>query len=107
MTLDPRRRKQPYSASGSRMATRESVPLPEVKPHIFFDAEQVCNICREFEQRERVPLGLESDFIRILDKKRGKHHGKRSEHRMKKHGEKAAVKKPLQPVQPIQPDQKG
>lgn len=47
--------------------------LPEVKPHIFFDAEQVCNICREFEQRERVPLGLESDFIRILDKKRGKH----------------------------------
>ncbi len=41
------------------------------------------------------------------DKKRGKHHGKRSEHRMKKHGEKAAVKKPLQPVQPIQPNQKG
>ncbi|MEX3008464.1 calcium-binding protein [Hoeflea sp. TYP-13] len=41
------------------------------------------------------------------DKKRGKHHGKRSERKMHRHGDRADAKKPLQPVQPIQPDQKG
>ena len=47
--------------------------LPEIPPHIVFDAQGVCMLCREHEAREREPLFLESDFIKILDKKRGKH----------------------------------
>jgi hypothetical protein len=37
------------------------------------DADGVCNICVEHQRMESTPLYLESDFIRILDKKRGKH----------------------------------
>ena len=47
--------------------------LPEVPPHIAFDDEGVCNICRAYQEQERIPIGLESDFIRIIDKVRGKH----------------------------------
>ncbi len=47
--------------------------LPAVPPHIVFDDNGVCNICQDYAARQRQPLFLESDFIRILDKKRGKH----------------------------------
>ncbi|MSP56295.1 MAG: hypothetical protein EXR69_11940 [Myxococcales bacterium] len=47
--------------------------LPEIKPHIQLDADGVCNICQDYRRQERTPLFLESDFIKILDKKRGKH----------------------------------
>ncbi|MDP6945001.1 MAG: 7-cyano-7-deazaguanine synthase, partial [Myxococcota bacterium] len=50
-----------------------SCVLPEIPPHITFADDGVCNICKEFEQQERTPLSLESDFIKILDKHRGKH----------------------------------
>ncbi len=47
--------------------------LPEIPPHIVFGPDGVCNICREHLAKEKTPLFLESDFIRILDKQRGKH----------------------------------
>jgi hypothetical protein len=46
--------------------------LPEIPPHITFAEDGVCEICKEFEARERTPLFLESDFIKILDKHRGR-----------------------------------
>lgn len=47
--------------------------LPEIPPQITLDAEGVCNLCRDFEAQERTPLLLETDFLKILDKHRGKH----------------------------------
>lgn len=47
--------------------------LPEIKPHIFLNEEGICNVCLEHKQKEKTPLLLESDFIKILDKHRGKH----------------------------------
>lgn len=41
------------------------------------------------------------------DRKRSKHHGKRSHRAMKKQGERAATDRQLRPVQPIQPDQES
>ena len=46
--------------------------LPEIPPHIIFEEDGVCNICKEFQAQERTPLFLESDFIKILDKHRGR-----------------------------------
>lgn len=50
--------------------------LPEVRPHIALDANGICNLCRDYEkqQKEEASAGklLESDFIKILDKHRGK-----------------------------------
>jgi tRNA(Ile)-lysidine synthase TilS/MesJ len=51
--------------------------LPESKPDIFLDSEGICNVCRETEKNmaaatDNVKL-LESDFVRILNKYRGKH----------------------------------
>jgi hypothetical protein len=46
--------------------------LPEVKPHIVLDTDGVCNLCNDYNQQERTPLLLESDFLKILDKHRGK-----------------------------------
>jgi len=51
----------------------QSCVLPRIPPHITLDSEGVCNICREHQRLESTPIYLESDFIRILDKKRGKH----------------------------------
>ncbi len=48
--------------------------LPEIPPHIVLDDDGSCNLCHEFRKQEKSPLFLESDFVRILDKKRGKHH---------------------------------
>ncbi len=47
--------------------------LPAIPPHIVLGPDGVCNICAAHAAEERKPLYLESDFIRILDKKRGKH----------------------------------
>ena len=47
--------------------------LPEIRPHITLGADGTCNICQEFRRKEKTPLFLESDFLKILDKKRGKH----------------------------------
>jgi len=57
--------------SGKRIC--ESCVLPEIPPHIVLDEAGSCNICHEYRQQEQTPLFLESDFIKILDKKRGKH----------------------------------
>lgn len=50
--------------------------MPEAKPQIFMNEEGVCNLCVEHERKQAEtksqPL-LESDFIKILDKHRGKH----------------------------------
>lgn len=51
--------------------------LPEAAPDITLDSEGVCSICRAFEAELRESPGedrsfLETDFIRILDKHRGK-----------------------------------
>lgn len=47
--------------------------LPEAPPRIRFDAEGICNLCREHSAQERQAPLLESDFVRILDKHRGRH----------------------------------
>jgi len=47
--------------------------LPEVKPQITLDSSGICNICNEYQKVESVPRLLESDFIKVLDKYRGKH----------------------------------
>lgn len=49
--------------------------LPEAKPHIVFDAEGVCSICREYEKEKAVENEaklLESDLLKILNKHKGK-----------------------------------
>ena len=51
----------------------ETCVLPEIPPHIVMDANGICNICQEYQRQEKTPLFLESDFLKILDKKRGKH----------------------------------
>jgi hypothetical protein len=49
--------------------------LPESRPDIILDDEGICNICRA-EDRDRASEGrikpLESDFVRLLNKYRGK-----------------------------------
>ncbi len=50
--------------------------LPESKPDIVLDEEGICNICQEYEKAGTgAPVGnlLETDFIKILNKHRGKH----------------------------------
>jgi hypothetical protein len=42
-------------------------------PHITFDAEGVCMLCREHEAEQRSAMFLETDFIKIVDKVKGKH----------------------------------
>jgi hypothetical protein len=46
--------------------------LPEVPPQITFNDEGLCNLCQEHEAKEREPMFLESDFVKIIDKVRGK-----------------------------------
>ncbi|MFA6238286.1 MAG: 7-cyano-7-deazaguanine synthase [Bacteriovorax sp.] len=47
--------------------------MPEVKPRITFNEEGICNLCVEHSKKPPVQPLLESDFIKILDKVRGKH----------------------------------
>lgn len=47
--------------------------LPEIPPHITLGPDGVCSVCDAFNKQERTPLYFESDFIKILEKKRGKH----------------------------------
>lgn len=47
--------------------------LPEIPPHITLGDDGTCTICQAYLRQERTPLFLESDFVRILDKHRGKH----------------------------------
>jgi hypothetical protein len=56
---------------GRRICTR--CVLPEMPPHITMDDRGICTLCRLHAEQERLPMFLESDFIKILDKKRGKH----------------------------------
>jgi hypothetical protein len=50
--------------------------LPEAKPQIFFDADGVCNLCRDFEKTKdtlaQAPKLLESDLLKIIAKHKGK-----------------------------------
>src|SRR3954463_16352751 len=49
--------------------------MPAAPPHIFFDAEGVCNLCREFEKEKSETQEaklLESDLLKILNKHKGK-----------------------------------
>jgi hypothetical protein len=49
--------------------------LPEAPPGIVLDAEGVCSVCRGEEQLAKVsrePPPLESDFVKLLNKKKGK-----------------------------------
>lgn len=49
--------------------------LPEAKPHIVFDAEGVCNLCREYKERkaeEPETKLLESDLLKLLKKHKSK-----------------------------------
>lgn len=49
--------------------------LPEAKPHIYFDSEGVCNICHDFESQQKIEQEsklLESDFLKLLNKHKGK-----------------------------------
>lgn len=49
--------------------------MPENKPDVFFNEEGVCNLCVEFENRKierEAAQPLETDFIKIIDKHRGK-----------------------------------
>ena len=49
--------------------------LPESKPDIFFNSEGVCNICVEHARKNKYRKGdnsLETDFIKILNKYKGK-----------------------------------
>src|SRR3989344_2716590 len=47
--------------------------LPEVKPHVWFNQDGVCNVCLDHKKQEETPMLLESDFVKVLDKHRGKH----------------------------------
>jgi hypothetical protein len=56
---------------GSHRPICKSCVMPEAKPHIFFDHEGVCNLCREYEQEKQVEATsklLESDLLKILAK---------------------------------------
>ena len=49
--------------------------LPEAPPGIVFDEEGVCSICRAHEGAcltENAPPPLETDFVKLLNKRRGK-----------------------------------
>lgn len=49
--------------------------MPESKPDIFFNEEGVCNLCVAFEERKMKTESikpLETDFIKIINKNRGK-----------------------------------
>lgn len=49
--------------------------LPASPPEITIDESGICNICRAHEAaaRAKEPPPLESDFVKIMDKHRGKH----------------------------------
>lgn len=47
--------------------------MPPVEGKIYFNSEGVCNLCLEHEKKPKEQPLLESDFIKILDKYRGKH----------------------------------
>lgn len=51
--------------------------LPHAPPDIWLDAQGVCNICHNHDAAEASAAGsrglLETDFLKILDKVRGKH----------------------------------
>ena len=50
--------------------------LPESPPDIRFDAQGVCNLCRDHERsapRGRGAPLLETDFIKTIQQYRGKH----------------------------------
>ena len=46
--------------------------LPEVQPHIYFNEAGVCNICLDHQRVQNQNGLLESDFIKILEKHRGR-----------------------------------
>ena len=49
--------------------------MPESPPHIWFDENGICNLCLDFDkekEEEQKHKLLETDFIRILNKYRGK-----------------------------------
>jgi hypothetical protein len=61
------------------MTTCTRCVLPHAPPDITVDAEGICNICRNFDAQEREAAAapgdrglLETDFVKILDKHRGK-----------------------------------
>lgn len=60
-----------FPANGRRICSR--CVLPEIQPHITMDDQGVCTLCREHAEQERTPMFLESDFIKILNKTKGKH----------------------------------
>lgn len=47
--------------------------MPEVPSRIWLNQDGVCNLCLEHEAKPKAQPLLESDFIKILDKYRGKH----------------------------------
>ena len=52
--------------------------LPDAPPDIWLDADGVCNICHNFDREQALAPAeerglLETDFLKILDKYRGKH----------------------------------
>jgi 7-cyano-7-deazaguanine synthase in queuosine biosynthesis len=47
--------------------------LPEAKPKIWLNEQGVCNLCVEHEKKPKEQPLLESDFIKTLEKYRGKH----------------------------------
>ena len=47
--------------------------LPEAKPKIWLNENGVCNLCIEHENKPKEQPLLESDFIKTLEKYRGKH----------------------------------
>ena len=46
--------------------------MPEAKPHIFLNNEGICNICIEYEKEQDLVKPLESDFVKLLNKYKGK-----------------------------------
>jgi len=52
--------------------------LPEAPPDIWLDAQGMCNICHNFDEEQRCASPddrglLETDFLKIIEKHRGKH----------------------------------
>ena len=49
--------------------------LPESKPHIWLNEDEICNICLDFEaqkSRQKDEILLETELVKVLDKYRGK-----------------------------------
>jgi len=49
--------------------------LPEAKPSIFFNGEGICNVCLAYEEEKKIEQGkklLETDFLKLLNKHKGK-----------------------------------